>query len=97
MELKLEDENGLVLWLGKGDLVQVPMEVNERTQCRKMLVDALQILDQTIIKYDTFPTASETDEHWQQSPQHLSDCPEPEPRLVSAGQPSMDYLGRDPS
>lgn len=106
MELKIENSEGLVLWTGFGDLVQVPMKKNERAQCREVLMDALDLLDQTILKYDTFSTEGERDGSWLQSPQHLSDClevccfplpsepqsdtQEPHLRLVSAGLPSPD-------
>ena len=74
MEVKLENSKGLALWSGHGDIVQVPMDPSERAQCRKALLDALDLLDQTIVKYDTFSTVGEMDESLQQSPQHLSDC-----------------------
>ena len=113
MELKLENSNGLALWMGHGDLVQVPMDPNERIQCRKALLDALDLLDQTIVKFDTFSTEGETGERWQQSPQHLSDClavydsalpskrqensREPMLRLVSAHPQPLDCSGHGPS
>lgn len=74
MELKIENSDGLVLWVGFNDLVQVPMASDERTQCRKVLLDALALLDETIPKYDTFSTVSEMGEPLIQNPQHLSDC-----------------------
>lgn len=101
MELKLENAGGLVLWTGAGDLVQVPLDKDERAQCRKALMDALDLLDQTIVKQCTFSMANEQDQFELQNPQHLSDClgvydfappsaqresnPEPKLRLVSAG------------
>lgn len=74
MELKIENSEGLVLWTGVGELVQVPLDKGERAQCRKALLDALDLLDQTIVKHCTFATATVTDECELQSPQHPSDC-----------------------
>lgn len=101
MEIKLENSEGLVLWVGAGDTVQVPMDPNERAQCRKALLDALDLLDQTIVKQCTFSTATGPDQFETQSLPHLSDClgvydfspptaqresnPKPKLRLVSAG------------
>ena len=62
MELKIENSEGLVLWTGLGELVQVPMDKDERAQCRKALLDALDLLDQTIVKRCTFATATVTDQ-----------------------------------
>ena len=74
MELKLENAGGLVLWTGAGDLVQVPLDKDERAQCRKALMDALDLLNQTIVKQCTFSMATDVDQSVIQSPQHLSDC-----------------------
>lgn len=74
MEIQIRDNDDLVLWIGKGDVVQVPMDKNERAQCRKMLLDALSLLDQTIVKYCTSSMGGAKDLSSQQSPQHLSDC-----------------------
>lgn len=103
VELKIENNTGLVLWLGPNDLIQVPMNQSERVQCRKALLDALDLLDQTIVKFDTFSTGAEKDGCWRRNPQHLSDCLgvydsslpseqregnlEPQLRLVSADPP----------
>jgi hypothetical protein len=74
MELKIENSEGLVLWTGAGDLVQLPMDRNERAQCRKLLLDSLDLLNQTIVKQSTISMVGETDQGEIQSPQHLSDC-----------------------
>jgi len=74
MELKLENSEGLVFWTGAGDLVQVPLDQSEHAQCRKAFMDALDLLNQTIVKQCTFSTAIEQDQFGTQSPQHLSDC-----------------------
>ena len=74
MELKIENSEGLVLWIGLGELVQVPLDKDERAQCRKALLDALGLLDQTIVKRCTFATANAPDQFEIQSPRHLSDC-----------------------
>lgn len=109
MEVKLENENGLALWIGPNDLVQIPMDKIERDQCRKALLDALNLLDQTIVKLSTFSTAAEMDQCVKQSPPHLSDClavydsshpsarqecnPKPKLQLVSVDPPSSDCCG----
>ncbi|WP_132599166.1 hypothetical protein [Rhodovulum adriaticum] len=57
MDLKLEIDGDLALWVGRDDQVQVTMNPQERAQCRKALLDALALLDQTIVKWSTFSTA----------------------------------------
>lgn len=74
MELKIEDLNGIALWVGHGETVQVPMDPDERAQCRKVLLDALDLLDQTIVKWSTFSMGGVLDQCETQSSQHLSDC-----------------------
>lgn len=74
MELKIVLENGLCLWMGPDDEVQVPMCRKERAACRKALHDALNLLDDTIVKYDTFSTVTETDGPEKQSSQHPDGC-----------------------
>lgn len=74
MELKVEVNGSLSLWLGPGDLVQIPMDKCERAQCRAMLLDALNLLDQTIVKWSTFSTATEMDAAEIQISQHPDDC-----------------------
>lgn len=74
MELKLENSNGLALWIGPNDQVQVPMDPDERAQCRKALLDALGLLDQTIVKWSTFSTAGEMGERVIQNSLHPDDC-----------------------
>lgn len=107
MELKIENSEGLVLWTGLDDLVQVPMDKDERAQCREVLLNALDLLDQTIVKWSTFSTAAVPDQYERQSLPHLSDClgvydfsppsgqqestQEPKLQLVSAGPPLRDY------
>jgi len=107
MEIKLENSNGLALWVGRDDIVQVPMDPDERAQCRKALLDALDLLDQTIVKWSTFSTADVKDQFLKQNQPRLSDClavygsapPSrrqvgnlgPQLRLVSADLPLKDY------
>jgi hypothetical protein len=74
MELKLENSNGVALWTGSGDLVQVPMDPDERAQCRKALLNALDLLDQTIVKWSTFSTGGEMGECVTQSSPHPDGC-----------------------
>ena len=74
MELKIENESGLVFWVGCGDLVQVSLESEERAQCRKLLLDALELLNQTIVTRSTFSTAAAQDQFEKRSSPHLSDC-----------------------
>ena len=74
MELKIENEGGLVLWTGRGDLVQVPMDKGERDQCRQALLDALDLLDQTIVKWSTFSMEDEMERSEIQSSQRLDGC-----------------------
>lgn len=61
MELKIEIGGDLLLWIGPNGLVQVPMDKKERAACRHALLDAIELLDQTIVKWSTFSTAVETD------------------------------------
>lgn len=74
MELKIEDDQGLLLWLGPDDLVQVPMDLEERAQCRKALLDALDLLDQTIVKWSISSMASGMDGCEIQTSQYHPDC-----------------------
>lgn len=74
MEVKLISETGLSLWLGPSDQVQVPMNKEERAQCRKALLDALSLLDETIVKYDTLATAGAMGAALIQNSPHLDGC-----------------------
>jgi len=74
MEVKLISESGLSLWLGSNEQVQVPMCKKERAECRKALLDALKLLDETIVKYDTLSTGGAMDAPVIQSLPHLDDC-----------------------
>lgn len=74
MEVKLISESGLSLWLGPNEQVQVPMCKKERATCRKALLDALQLLDETIVKYDTLSTGGAMDAPVIQSLPHLDGC-----------------------
>ncbi|WP_162619141.1 hypothetical protein [Tritonibacter mobilis] len=102
MELKIENDEGLVLWTGSGELVQVPMDTVERAQCRKALLDALILLDQTIVKRCTFSTAAVTDQCEPQSPQHLSDClaiydfSRPSKQPKNSQEPRLRLVSADP-
>lgn len=58
-ELKIEVGGDLALWVGPGDLVQVPMDSKERALCREALEGALSLLNQTIVKYPTLSTGAE--------------------------------------
>lgn len=60
MELKIEINGSLALWLGPNDSVQVSMDLGERVKCREALSNALNLLDQTIVKWSTFSTATAT-------------------------------------
>ena len=74
MEVKLISESGLSLWLGPNDQVQVPMCKDERAECRKALLDALKLLDETIVKFSTLSTVAEMDAPLIQSLPHLDGC-----------------------
>ena len=74
MEVKLISESGLSLWVGPNEQVQIPMCKKERAECRKALLDALNLLDETIVKYRTLSTADETGAPLIQSLPHLDGC-----------------------
>ena len=74
MELRIGKGDEIVLWLGADDQVQVSMDINERAQCRELLESALDLLNQTVVNWSTFSTATETDVGERQSPPHHVDC-----------------------
>jgi len=102
MELKLENSDGLVLWTGSGDLVQVPMDPDERAQCRRKLLDALNLLDQTIVKWSTFSTGGAMGECVIQSSLHpdgclaVYDCSPPSEQQVSNPLLHLRIVSSDP-
>lgn len=102
MEVKLENSNGLALWLGSGDIVQVPMDPDERAQCRRALLDALYLLDQTIVKWSTFSTGDEMGERvTQNSPRPddclaVYDCSRPSEQPASNPLPRLQIVSFDP-
>ena len=72
--LKVEVDDDLCLWLGPDDIVQVPFDGEERAKCRKALQDALDLMDQTIVKWSTFSTASAMGECVTRNSPHLDGC-----------------------
>lgn len=49
-ELKISGVDGILLWVGAGDLAQVPLKPSERALCRQALLDALTRLDQAQVR-----------------------------------------------
>lgn len=102
MEVKLENSNGLVLFAGAGGTVQVPMDPDERAQCRKVLLDALDLLDQTIVKWSTFSTGAEMGEPVTRSSQHpdgclaVYDCSPPLARPIDSPTQHLRIVTADP-
>jgi hypothetical protein len=111
MELKIEIDGELCLWLGPDEDVQVPMSERERAQCRERLLSALSLLNETVVKYSTFSKVGGTGEASTQNSPRLGDYPEvvdwtrpsapqvgsqaPHLRLVSSDLMSSEKLGRD--
>lgn len=74
MQLKIEDDSGLVLWMGLDELVQVPLARDERARCRAVLTDALALMDETITLHGTLATEVGEGQFVKRNSPHLSDC-----------------------
>ena len=102
IQLKIEIGGDLALWVGSDDTVQVPMDTNERARCRKALLSALDLLDQTIVKWSTFSTVDVMGERVTRNSQHLDgclavyDCSRPSRQQADSLAPNLRIAPSDP-
>ena len=87
MDLRITKNGEALLEISESGEVLIPMDEEERVQCRKALQDALQFLSQTVVTRSTFSTATETDAAWKQTSPHqmsfFSQSPKTSPSKVS--------------